>query len=343
LRKLLNVLYVTSPDAYVALDGETVVIRKEEKDVFRVPLLNLEGIVTFGYTGVSPALMGACAKRNISLCFMSSHGRFLARVTGESRGNVLLRKKQYALSETEAGSLTIAKGVIAGKLYNARWVLERATRDHAMRLDVSKLKNVSAELHEILKILPECDTLDALRGYEGKGATYYFNVFDELILQQKEDFFFKGRSRRPPLDNVNALLSFVYTILAHETAAALEAVGLDAYVGFLHRDRPGRISLALDSMEELRPVFADRFVISLINKREVAKGGFRTQENGSVVMDDDTRKKVLGAWQTRKQEMITHPFLEEKIPWGLAPYVQAQLLARYLRGDLDAYPPFLWK
>jgi CRISPR-associated protein Cas1 len=339
----LNVLYVTSPDAYIALDGETVVIRKEEKDAFRIPLLNLEGIVTFGYTGASPALMGACARRNISLCFMSARGRFLARVTGEIRGNVLLRKKQYAVSENEVEALSIANGIIAGKLYNSRWVLERATRDHALRIDISKLKTASSRLYETLKILPECNTLESLRGYEGKGATYYFDAFDELILQQKEDFFFKERSRRPPMDNVNALLSFIYTILAHETAAALETVGLDAYVGFLHKDRPGRISLALDLMEELRPVFADRFVISLINKREVGKNGFRTQENGSVIMDDDTRKKVLGAWQLRKQEMITHPFLGEKIPWGLTPYVQAQLLARYLRGDLDAYPPFLWK
>jgi CRISPR-associated protein Cas1 len=343
MRKLLNVLYVTSPDAYIALDGETVVIRKEEKDAFRIPLLNLEGVVAFGYMGASPALMGACARRNISLCFMSAHGRFLARVTGETRGNVLLRKKQYTLSENEAESLSIASGIIAGKIYNSRWVLERATRDHAMRLDISKLKNASNRLYEILKILPKCDTLGTMRGYEGKGATYYFDVFDELILQQKEDFFFKERSRRPPMDNVNALLSFIYTILAHETAAALETVGLDAYVGFLHRDRPGRISLALDLMEELRPVFADRFVVSLINKREINKNGFKTQENGSVIMDDATRKKVLGAWQLRKQEIITHPFLGEKIPWGLTPYVQAQLLARYLRGDLDAYPPFLWK
>jgi CRISPR-associated protein Cas1 len=343
VRKLLNILYVTSPNAYLALDGETVVIRKEEQDVFRIPLLNLEGIVTFGYTGASPALMGACAKRNISLCFMSFGGRFLARVTGVTRGNVLLRKRQYALSEEEAGSLTIARGIIAGKIYNARWVLERATRDHAMRLDVSTLKNASGRLYEILKILPECDSLDTLRGYEGKGATYYFDVFNELILQQKEDFFFNERSRRPPMDNVNALLSFIYTILASETAAALEAVGLDAYVGFLHRDRPGRTSLALDLMEELRPVFADRFVISLINKREINRKGFKTQENGAVMMDDTTRKTVLAAWQERKQELITHPFLEEKIPWGLTPYVQAQLLARYLRGDLDAYPPFLWK
>jgi CRISPR-associated protein Cas1 len=287
--------------------------------------------------------MGACAKKNISLCFMSSSGRFLARVTGETRGNVLLRKKQYAVSADEAGSLAIARGIIAGKLYNARWVLERATRDHAMRLDVESLKNSSGRLYEILKVLPECASLDAVRGHEGKGAAYYFDVFNELILQQKEVFFFNERSRRPPMDNVNALLSFVYTILANETAAALEAVGLDAYVGFLHRDRPGRISLALDLMEELRPVFADRFVISLINKREISKKGFKTQENGSVIMDDDTRKTVLGAWQERKREMIKHPFLEEKIPWGLTPYVQAQLLARYLRGDLDAYPPFLWK
>jgi len=343
MRKLLNTLYVTSPDSYLSLNGENIVVLREEQELIRLPLHNLEGIVAFGYTGASPALMGECAKRNISLCFMTQSGRFLARITGESRGNVLLRKKQYRISDSEELSLEIARSMIIGKLFNSRWVIERATRDHAMRLDVEKLKKVSEALRQSILWAQECESLDKLRGFEGEAAIRYFGIFDDLILQQKEDFTFAGRNRRPPLDKVNALLSFAYTLLANESAAALESVGLDAYVGFLHRDRPGRASLALDLMEELRPVIADRFVISLINKREVNKSGFTVQENGAVVMEDQVRKTVLSAWQARKQETITHPYLGEKTPWGLVPYVQALLLARYLRGDLDAYPTFMWK
>ncbi len=343
MKKLLNTLYVTSPDTYLALDGENVVVRKEEQEMLRLPLHNLEGIVAFGYTGASPALMGACARSDINLCFMTARGRFLARVEGEVRGNVLLRKTQYRVSDREDASLEIAKNMMVGKLFNARWVIERATRDHGIRLDVGKLKAASRQLQQSLEQVPLCQSLEELRGIEGEGAMRYFSVFDDLILQQKEDFIFSGRNRRPPLDKVNALLSFVYTLLSNDTASALETVGLDPYVGFLHRDRPGRVSLALDVMEELRPVMSDRFVLSLINKREVNHKGFTVQENGAVIMDDATRKTVLNAWQTRKQDTITHPFLEEKIKWGLLPYVQSMLLARYLRGDLDGYPPFLWK
>ncbi|MGI6404094.1 MAG: type I-C CRISPR-associated endonuclease Cas1c [Oscillospiraceae bacterium] len=343
MKKLLNTLYVTSPNTYLALDGENVVVRKEEQDMLRLPLHNLEGIVTFGYTGASPALMGACAKSNIGLCFLTANGHFLARVQGKTRGNVLLRKTQYRVSECPNSSLGIAKSMMIGKLFNTRWVIERATRDHGLRLDVNKLKSASRQIQQSLEQVPKCQTLEELRGVEGEGAMRYFGVFDDLILQQKEDFTFTGRNRRPPLDKVNALLSFVYMLLSNDTASALETVGLDPYVGFLHRDRPGRASLALDVMEELRPVMADRFVLSLINKREVNSKGFTVQENGAVIMDDTTRKTVLNAWQTRKQETITHPFLEEKIQWGLLPYVQSMLLARYLRGDLDGYPPFLWK
>lgn len=343
MRKLLNTLYVTSPDAYLSLDGENVVVLKDEAVLIRVPLHNLENIVSFGYTGASPALMGACAMHGISLCFLTQSGRFLARVTGETRGNVLLRKRQYRVSDDEGLSLEIARSMIIGKLFNSRWIIERATRDHAMRVDVEKLKNVSDSMQTSIKAVSECRSLDELRGFEGEAAGNYFGVLDDLILQQKEDFYFHGRNRRPPIDNFNALLSFAYTILANETASALEGVGLDAYIGFLHRDRPGRVSLALDLMEELRPIMADRFVISLINKREVNKKGFAKRENGAVVMDDQTRKVVLSAWQSRKQETIVHPYLNEKVPWGLIPYTQSMLLARYLRGDLDAYPVFMWK
>lgn len=343
MKKLLNTLYVTSADSYLALDGENIVVRKEEQEVIRLPLHNVESVITFGYAGASPALMRACAAQNIALCFMSASGRFLARVVGEVRGNVLLRKHQYRVSDDERQSLYIAKHMIIGKLYNSRWVIERATRDHAIRMDVEKLKKASESLKGSIEKIPDCASLEQLRGIEGESANRYFGVLDDLILQQKEDFIFSSRNRRPPLDKVNALLSFAYTLLANDVSAALEGVGLDPYVGFLHRDRPGRVSLALDVMEELRPIMADRFVLSLINKREVNKKGFAVKENGAVIMDDGTRKAFLGAWQARKQEIITHPYLEEKIQWGLLPHVQAMLLARHLRGDVDAYPPFLWK
>ena len=343
MKRLLNTLYITSSDRYLSLDGENVVVLAEQKEVGRVPLHNLEAIVTFGFTGASPALMGACAQRNVALSFLSRSGRFLARISGEERGNVLLRKRQYGISEDTAGSLDIAKSFIIGKIFNARWVLERATRDHAMRVDTERLKKVSGQLKCSLESVQKCASMDTLRGIEGEAASLYFSVFDELILQQKEAFRFQGRNRRPPLDAINALLSFVYTLLTNMTASALETVGLDPYVGFMHTDRPGRVSLALDLMEELRPVFADRFVLSLINKRIVSPSGFYQKENGAVMMDDDTRKAVLSAWQSRKQEAIRHPFLEEKVEWGMVPYSQALLLARFIRGDLDAYPPFLWK
>jgi len=343
MRKLLNTLYVTSPNTYLSLDGENIVVLKDGTELLRIPLHNLEGIVTFGYNGASPALMGACAKRNIALSFVKQSGKFLGRVVGEVKGNVTLRKTQYRLSDNIEESNKIAKNMILGKIYNARWVIERATRDYAVRLDVDKLKGVSKTLANSLRLVEQSKDLEQLRGYEGEAASQYFGIFDDLILQQKEHFYFHSRNKRPPLDNINAMLSFVYTLLAHDVAAALETVGLDPYVGFLHRDRPGRISLALDLMEELRAVYADRFVISIINKREVNANGFTQKENGAVIMDDDTRKIILKAWQNRKQEIITHPFLQEKLGWGLVPYAQAMLLARFIRGDLDGYPPFMWK
>lgn len=343
MRKLMNTLYVTSPDAYLSLDGENVVVLVEEKEKIRVPLHNLEGIVTFGYTGASPAFMGQCAKRNLALTFLTRHGRFLARVVGESRGNVVLRRQQYRMADQEPEQIKIARNCIAGKIYNSRSVINRALRDHGQRIDEARFKAVSEQLKQSLELARSASSLEELRGYEGEAASRYFSVMDDLILQQKADFYFRGRNKRPPLDNVNAMLSFVYTLLAHDVAAALETVGLDSYVGFLHTDRPGRISLALDMMEELRAVFADRFVISLINKRMVNGNGFEKQENGAVMMKDDTRKEILRNWQERKQDKIKHPFLEETIEWGLVPHVQAMLLARFIRGDLDGYPPFLWK
>ncbi len=343
MRKLLNTLYVTSPDTYLSLDGENIVVLKGDTEALRLPLHNLEGIIAFGYTGASPALMGACAKRGIALSFMTQTGKFLARVIGENYGNVTLRKSQYRYSDSDEKSVYIARSFIIGKIFNGRWAIERATRDYPLRLDVEKLKRVSQFMAKTIKNVSQCESLEQLRGFEGEAASQYFSVMDDLILQQKEQFFFKSRNKRPPLDNVNAMLSFVYTLLAHDAAGSLETVGLDAYVGFLHRDRPGRVSLALDLMEELRPILADRFVLSLINKRVVNESGFSQKENGAVIMDDNARKTILSSWQAKKQETITHPFLNEKIEWGLVPYVQAMLLARYIRGDLDEYPPFLWK
>lgn len=343
MKKLLNTLFVTQPDVYLSLDGDNIVLRKEQESIGRIPLHNLEGIVSFGYTGASPALMGYCAERNISIAFLTKNGRFLARVIGQSRGNVVLRKRQYRLSEDEEASAKISRNFIIGKLFNHKWMVERMTRNHPLRIDINAFKETSKQLTSVLHEVKVCEELDRLRGWEGQAAITYNKVFNSMILQQKEDFVFHLRSRRPPQDNVNAMLSFAYTLLANDTAAALEAVGLDAYVGFMHRDRPGRASLALDVMEELRGVLADRFVLSMINRKEITSAGFLTKENGAVLMTDEARKTFLQAWQTKKQEKITHPFLGEKIMWGLVPYVQSLLLARYLRGDLDDYPPFLYK
>jgi len=339
---LSNVLYITSAEAYLSLDGENVVIKKDEHTSTRLPLHNLENIVCFNWQGASPALMGACAERGIGLTFLSPNGRFLGRVIGRVHGNVLLRKKQYFVSEEENQCVPIATSFLMGKISNSRKIIERAIRDHALLVDKDTLGRASAFLKETLQVLLTCKSISELMAFEGSAAKIYFSVFDHLILQQKEDFYFEERSRRPPLDNTNSLLSFLYTLLTNEAMSALEEVGLDPYVGFLHTDRPGRPSLALDLMEELRPVFADRLVLSLINRKQITGKGFTKKESGGILMDDETRKTVITAWQERKKEEIEHPYLKERIPFGLIPHVQALLLARYLRGDLDAYPPFFW-
>ncbi len=342
MKKLGNVLYITTPEAFLSLDGETVVVKKDETKAVRLPLHNLDAIVCFNYPGVSPALMGACAERNIGLNFLRPSGRFLARVTGRVKGNLLLRKKQYKLAQDETAAVSIAASCLLAKITNSRKVIERALRDHAMLVDVPALREVSAFLKATLPAVRDADSLETLRGLEGSAAKQYFRVFGQMVLHQKEDFPFKERNRRPPRDNMNALLSFLYTLLTYEVASAVETVGLDPQVGFLHADRPGRPSLALDLIEELRPVFADRLALTLVNRRQIKGNGFVRKESGGVLMDDDTRKKVITAWQERKQEQIIHPYLKERIPFGLIPHVQAQLLARHLRGDLDAYPPFFW-
>ncbi len=343
MRHLLNTLFVLTEDAYLSLDGENVVISREKQETGRFPLHTLENIVSFSYAGASPYLMGACGERNVNLCFFTPSGRFLARVSGESSGNVLLRRTQYRMADSETDSVQIARNMVFGKVYNSRWSIERTRRDHGMRVNADKLAAASKYLAGQLPVIRKTEDLETLRGLEGKCAAAYFDVFDELILSNKADLRFDGRNRHPPLDNVNALLSFAYTLLVHDCTGALSAVGLDPYVGFLHRDRPGRTSLALDLMEELRSVVADRFVLSQINNRSISGKDFVQRENGAVLLTDGARKTFLSAWQEKKRQKITHPFLKEQIPWGLVPYVQALLLARYLRGGLDGYPPFLWK
>lgn len=339
MRKLLNTLYVTSADVYLSLDGENIVVKKDDEIAMRVPIHNVEAVVAFNYVGASPALMRKCCEQGVSLCFFQGD-KFCGRVIGQENGNVTLRKTQYRFSENDKESLNIARNMILGKVHNERYVIERAIRDYALRLDGEKLKKASALLKQSMKYIKECETLDELRGFEGEAASVYFRVFDELILQNKSQFVFSGRNKRPPLDNVNALLSFTYSLLANECAGAAYSVGLDPYVGFMHRDRPGRQSLALDLMEEFRAPIADRFVLTLINKQEINSKGFIKLESGAVIMDDTTRKIIIQKWQENKNEMVMHPFLKEKVPQGLLPYTQAMLLARYLRGDLDAYPPF---
>ena len=343
MKKLLNTLYVTTENAYASLDGENIVVSVEKEELGRFPLHILEGIYLFSYSGASPALMGKCVRENINLVFLTPRGRFLARACGESNGNVLLRKEQYRISDDPFRSAILARGFLFGKLYNSRQVLARARRDHGERIDETAFLRAEECLQEALAKLLDETTLEGLRGLEGAAANHYFSRLDGMILRNKGEFYYHERSRRPPLDNVNALLSFVYTLLSNDCASAAESAGLDSYVGFLHRDKPGRTSLALDLVEELRPCLADRFVLTLINDRVVTTEDFQKQENGSVLLTDVGRKKLQKEWQSRKQTKIMHPYLQEKIEWGLIPYVQALLLARCIRGDLDGYPPFLWK
>lgn len=343
MRHLLNTLYITNEESYLSLDGENVVVKVKNTEVGRVPLHNIDSIVCMNYMGTSPALMGKCAEYNILLSFLAPTGKFLAKVTGPAYGNILLRREQYRIADDESRSIRLVKNMIAGKLFNSKSVISRAVRDHGMRLDVERLSGVSIEIMRQLEKIRSASNIDEIRGFEGKAAQEYFSVMDDLILQQKDDFKFNGRSRRPPLDAVNAMLSFSYSLLGNMCCSALETVGLDPYAGFMHTDRPGRFSLALDLMEELRVILADRFVLSLINKKVVNAKGFMKKENGAIIMNDETRRTFLSNWQTKKQEVITHPYLKEKVKWGLVPYVQALLLARVVRGDLDEYPPFMWK
>lgn len=337
MRKLLNTLYVTTPDAYLCKDGLNVVITVKQTEIFRIPIVNIEGIVTFGYMGASPGLMLLCSEYNVSLTFLSPSGKYIGKFQGPIKGNVLLRTKQWNMTVDKHVALAVARIFIAGKIQNYRSILARYIRDNG---NVDSVANAIEYLKRCKQRVFSAPDMDQVRGIEGDAANHYFDVFPHLILHQKDDFPFAGRNRRPPKDAVNAMLSFVYTLISSDVVAALETVGLDPYIGFLHTLRPGRPSLALDMMEELRAYLGDRLVLSLINRQQVTNTDFIPQGE-SVVMTDNCKKQILSAWQNRKKEIITHPYLREKIPIGLLAYVQAMLLARYLRGDLDNYPVFL--
>ena len=343
MKRLLNTLFVTTQGAYLAKDGETVAVKVEGEVKARFPVLNLSSIVCFGNVTVSPFLLGHCAESGVAVSFCTEHGRFLCRVVGPVHGNVLLRREQYRRADDPAASAALARSVVIGKVANGRAVLARALRDHGEQVPRSEVEAAVLRLGRIGQDVGNGTNLDAIRGLEGDAGQTYFGVFRHLITGQKDDFDFTERTRRPPRDPMNALLSFLYTMLMHDVIGACESVGLDPQVGFLHRDRPGRASLALDLMEELRPVLADRLALSLVNRNQVSLDGFSRDAGGGVTMDDKTRKTVIQGYQERKQDEITHPFTEEKLEIGLLPYAQALLLARHLRGDLDAYPPFLWR
>jgi CRISPR-associated protein Cas1 len=343
MRPLLNTLYVTLQGSYLSREGDTVAVRHEDMVKLRIPVRTLQGVVCFGQVSCSSFFMSLCSEYGVGISFMTEYGRFLARVQGPISGNVLLRKQQYRASDSPSHTVSIARAVVMGKIANSRTVLLRAARERDASPAREALEHGGLRLFRILSDVEKAPSVDEVRGYEGDAARTYFALFDHLIVAGKDEFMFSGRSRRPPLDNVNALLSFLYTLLTHDTASALEGSGLDPAVGFLHRDRPGRPSLALDLVEELRPVLADRLALSLINRRQISGADFHKTETGGIVLTDAARKEVLIAWQKRKQEEVIHPFTGEAVPLGLFPHLQAVLLARHLRGDLDGYPPLIWR
>lgn len=342
MKKHLNTLYITSDDAYLHKDHETFVVEINKEKVFQAPVHSIENIVCFGFKAISPALMAFCAENNVGVSYLSEYGRFLARVQGAQHGNVLLRKAQYAMADDEQKSLAISRPIIAAKITNCRALLLRHQRNHP-ELASAELDAAVSSLGHRLSDVQQALSLDELRGYEGECAGSYFGVLSLLITSQQEDFRFSLRTRRPPLDPANAILSFLYSILANDIRSALETTGLDPQVGFLHQVRSGRPSLALDLEEEFRAYLGDRIMLNLINLKQVSKGDFAIRESGEVRMSDDARKTLLTAYQKRKQEEITHPFLGEKMTIGMLPHIQAQLLARFIRGDIPEYPPFYVK
>jgi len=343
MKRLLNTLYVTTQGAGLRKDGENIVVEIEGDERGRVPMHMLGSVVVFGGVWLSPQVIGACAAAGITIALLDWSGRFQARIDGPVAGNVLLRRAQYRISDQPD---EIVRSIVIGKIANQRSVLLRGLRDHGSSFSATQAAAfadvINRQAYILRRVEHERGGIDALRGAEGEAAQLYFSVFDGLIRNTEPALRFAGRSRRPPLDPVNALLSFIYTLITHDCRSALESVGLDPAVGFLHRDRPGRPSLALDLMEELRPVLADRLALSLINRRQVDASDFEVRDGGAVLLTDKGRKIVLTAWQERKKEERKHPFMGETAPLGLVPFLQAQLLARHLRGDLDAYPPWLW-
>lgn len=340
MRKLRNILYVTDELCYLFRDGTNIVVKVDEEIKGRFPIHILEQVVCFNYNGASPGVVQLCNENNVSLAYLSPSGYFMGRFIGKTNGNVLLRREQYRIADNEHSSLPFVRNILLAKVSNSRKELRRAISDNPTSVDLELLSHSIEFLNAALEKIQCAETIDSLRGLEGDSARIYFRCFDNLVLLQKDTFIFNGRSKRPPMDRVNALLSFGYSILANEVQSALEVVGLDSYVGFLHTDRPGRPSLALDLMEELRSFIVDRFILRLINRRSITAGDFEVKENGAVLLNEDGRKTFLAHWQESKQEEINHPFLDEKMQRGLLPYVQAQLLARTIRRDLDEYPPF---
>lgn len=343
MKRILNTLFVNTQKIYLKKEGNTVVATLDKKVVLQLPLINLSNIVCFGNIRVSPMLLGNCAKMGVSVSFLAENGRFLAKVQGPTSGNVLLRRNQYKLADDPAKSVEVVRNIVTAKIANSKTVLQRALREHSDKINNRALNEAIESLKRNIIMVQKAETTDSIRGIEGNSAQLYFNVFNDLIVSQKNEFVFKERSRRPPLDGVNALLSFVYTLLYNDICSSLETVGLDPAVGFLHTDRPGRMSLALDMMEEFRPYFADRLVLSLINLKEIGPNDFKLLDNGVFLMKDNARKTLLASYQKRKQDEIYHPFVNQKMHLGLVFYIQALLMARFIRGDIDGYPPFVWR
>lgn len=338
MKKLLNTLYITRQESYLHKERETIVIKQGKDKLAQFPALTISNILCFGQVSVSPFLMGYCGEQGIGLAFYSEYGKFLARVQGKQSGNVLLRRTQYRWADDQDKSTSIARLMVAAKIANCRSIIMREIRNHG---DSVELTEVVEKLATSLRRVQYAESVEQAMGMEGDAASSYFGVFNHLL--RGGGFEFGGRIRRPPTDPVNALLSYAYTLITHECASALQGVGLDPYVGFLHQDRPGRVSLALDLLEEFRAPWADRFVLTLLNRRQVKQKDFVTEASGAVRLTDEGRKEFLVSWQERKQEEIIHPYLQESVPIGLLPHCQAMLLARHLRGDTEFYPPYYLK
>ena len=340
MRKLLNTIYVTNESAYLSLDGENLVCRIDGEVRLRIPFENVENIVCFNYIGCSPALMGKCVGKMIPINFISPQGKFLAKVCGETKGNVFLRVAQ--IERFRESGIELSRNTMAAKFSNCRQVLRRTLHDNLTLREDSEIKNVMEVLEQGIEKVFRAETSEEIMGIEGNCARNYFSVFGKMITNPKATFSFEYRTKRPPLDPVNAMLSFVYTLMTSEFAASLETVGLDSYIGFCHSLRSGRSSLACDLVEETRCV-AERFVLTLLNLQIICENDFERQISGAVWLNDDGRKKVLSRWQEKKRSDIVHPYLKQKIPLGLLPYVQSNLLAKYVRGDIKEYPAFLLK